>query len=217
MKTNDQKQLVIIVGCAVGVLAILLGGYLMLISPKRSKAATLDRQVGETRAAIALARVTSASSKNHAGVPDLFRINKAMPDRVDTAGAILDLAAVARATGVSIDGIQPFDPTPATSAGYESVPVTATVTGKYGQLTNFLAGLQHLVVLRHGQFKDARGRLFGVDSINFAAGDLGFPQIKATIKLETYVYSPVAPTPTDTTTTTTTAQPDNLSAAGGTG
>ena len=151
-------------------------------------------------------------------MPDLFRINKAMPDRVDTAGAILDLVAVARATGVTIDGLQPSDPTPATSAGYESVPLTATVSGKYGQLTNFLASIQRLVVVRHGQFSDARGRLFGVDSINFAAGDAGFPQIKSTLKLETYVYSPVAPTPaTDTTTTTTTAQPDNLSAAGGNG
>ena len=75
-----------------------------------------------------------------------------MPDRVDTAGAILDLVAVARATGVTIDGLQPSDPTPATSSGYESVPLTATVSGKYGQLTNFLAGMQRLVVVRHGQF-----------------------------------------------------------------
>jgi type IV pilus assembly PilO-like protein len=216
VKTTDQKQLLIVGGCALAVLVILAGGYFMMISPKRAKAATLDRQVGETRAAIALAKATSQNPKNH-DPRDLFRINKAMPDRVDMPGAILDLAAVGRATGVAIDGVQPFDPTPASSAGYESVPVTVTVAGKYGQITNFLAGLQHLVVLRHGQFRDARGRLFGVDAINFAAGDAGYPQIKATLKLETYVYAPAAPAPTDTTTTTTTAQPDNLSAAGGTG
>ena len=218
MKNLDakQKKLLMIGGCVVLVLAILGGGYFMVISPKRAKAASLDTEVAATQSQIAVARVAATHPKSHAGVPELFRLNKAMPDRLDTAGAILDLVAVAHATGVSVDGIAPVGPTPA-AGGYQSATMTATVGGRYGQLTNFIAGLEHLVVVRGGKLTDVRGRLFGINGIQFAEGEAHLPQLKATIKLETYIYAPAGAAPTTPTTTTTTPSNSDLAASGGTG
>lgn len=218
MKIADpkQKKLLMIGGCVVLVLAILGGGYFMVISPKRAKAASIDTQVAATQSQIALARVAATHPKGHAGVPELFRLDKAMPDRLDTAGAILDLVAVGHATGVSIDGIAPVGPT-ASTGGYQTATMTATVSGRYGQLTNFVAGLEHLVVTKGGKVTSVTGRLFGIDGIQFAEGEAHFPQIKATIKLETYIYAPAGAAPTTTTTTTTTPSNSDLSASGGTG
>jgi Tfp pilus assembly protein PilO len=209
-----QKKLIMIGGCVVLVLAILAGGYFMLISPKRAKAASIETQVAATQSQIALARVAAMHPKSHAGVPELFRLNKAMPDRLDTAGAILDLVAVGHATGVSVDGIAPLGLTPATG-GYQSASMTATVSGRYNQLTNFVAGLERLVGVKGGKITNVSGRLFGIDSIQFSEGDAHFPQIKATIKLETYVFAPAGSAPA--TPTTTTPSNSDLAASGTTG
>jgi Tfp pilus assembly protein PilO len=212
-----QKNLIIAVACAAGVLVILAGGYLMLISPKRAKVAELQRQATDTQTKLTLALATAKHPGGAAGAnaPDLFRLYKAMPDNQDTAGAILDIAAAARATGVTIDGIAPTDPAPSLTGGsYQSASIQATLIGKYGQFANFLARLQRLVVVRNGQVSAAHGRLFGIDSVQFAAGAAGFPQLKATIRLETYIYSPAGST---TPTTTTPAPQSDLSAAGASG
>jgi Tfp pilus assembly protein PilO len=216
VKTDaKQKKLLLIAGCVALVLAILGGGYFMLISPKRAKAASLDREIADTQSQIALARVTAAHPKTYAGVPELFRLAKAMPDRVDTAGAILDLVAVSKATGVSVDGIAPLGPSPAPTGSYESATITANVSGRYSQLTNFIAGLQRLVVVKGGKLSKVNGRLFGIDGIQFAEGEKHFPQLKATVKLETYVFATTSATPS--TPATTTPSNSDLSASGGTG
>jgi Tfp pilus assembly protein PilO len=212
-----QKKLLVIAGCVALCLVILGGGYFMVVSPKKAKAATLDRQVADTQSQLVLARVAATHPRTYAGVPQLFQLSRAMPDRVDTAGAILDLVAVARASGVSLDGIVPLGPTPAVS-GYQSVSITATVSGRYDQLTNFVAGLDRLVVVIRGKIAKVNGRLFGIDGIQFAEGEKRFPQIKATIKLQTYVFTTAAATPSATSTpTTTTPSNSDLSASGGTG
>jgi len=211
-----QKKLLAIGGSVALVLAVVAGGWFMVISPKRAQAATLDLQVAATQSQIALARVSATHPRSHAGVPELFRLATAMPDRVDTAGAILDLVAVGHAAGVSVDGIVPLGPTAATN-GYQSASLTATVSGRYSQLTAFVAGLERLVVVKGGKISKVSGRLFGVDGIEFSEGDAHFPQIKATVKLETYIFSPAGATTTPAAPTTTTPASSDLSASGGTG
>jgi Tfp pilus assembly protein PilO len=210
-----QKQLIVSGAFAVGVLAVLIVGYLMLISPKKSKAVDLKREVANAQSQLTIAQAVARhpGGKSPAGAPDLFRLSKAMPDRVDTAGAILDLAAVGKATGVTVDGLTPSEPVAATAGGYELVPISASLLGTYRQLTNFLARLRRLVVVRHDQI-DARGRLFGVDSIQFLPSETDSAVLNATIKFETYVYSSAAAA---TPTTTTPASTSDLSASGATG
>jgi Tfp pilus assembly protein PilO len=213
-----KKTLLVAAGCAIGVLVVLVGGYMTLVSPKKAKVASLQKHVAATQTklatALAASRHPSRHQQDHA--PDLFRLARAMPDQVDIAGAILDLNATAQATGVTLDGITPSTPVAGTG-DYQSVPIDVAMHGRYSGFANFLRGLKQLVVVRHGTVH-AHGRLFGVDSVQFAEGDDKFPQLKATIALEAYTYGPssasstTAATTTDTTTTTTTSS----STSGGT-
>jgi Tfp pilus assembly protein PilO len=211
-----QKKLIVSGSIAFGVLAILVVGYLMLISPKRSKAASLQSEAlaTESKLTIALAATHRPGSKTPAGVTDLFRLSKAMPDRVDTASAILDLAASAKATGVTLESLQPAEPVAATTGGYQLAAITATFSGTYPQLTNFLRRVRRLVVVRQGRIH-ASGRLFGVDSIQFVPDQANSAVLTATVKFETYVYSSAAAAPAATATTP--APTNDLSATGATG
>jgi Tfp pilus assembly protein PilO len=211
-----KKKLLVAAGCAVGVLAVLVGGYMTLVSPKKAKAASLQQDIAATQtklaSALAASRRPARRPQNHA--PDLFRLSKAMPDQVDIAGAILDLNATARAAGVALDGVTPSAPVPGTGS-YQSVPIDVTMHGRYGQFTNFLRALKQLVIVRHGAVA-ARGRLFGVDSIAFAEGEDKFPQLNATLKLETYTYAPSSTGTTATDTTTPDSSSSSVSATGAT-
>jgi Tfp pilus assembly protein PilO len=213
---NAKKKKLIIGGAfAAAVVVILLGGYMLVLSPKQATAARLQHEAADTQSKLTLALAVARHPAPGGATTDasnLFRLSKAMPDAADSSGAILDLVAAAKATGVTIAGLSTQDPLAAPAGGYELVPVVATLTGHYGQLTNFLARVRRLVAVRHGQV-GARGRLFGVDSIALAPGSTDATTLQATVNFETYVYSTtVAATPT----TTAPAPSSDLSAAGAT-
>jgi Tfp pilus assembly protein PilO len=210
-----------IVAIAAGVLAvvILAGGYLMLVSPKRTKAAELQTatQAAQTQLAVALAQShrPAAGAADRVEIADLFRLERAMPDRVDIAGVLLDLSRAAHRAGTQLKSVTPGTPTAAAS-GYQSVPVVVEFEGRYSQLTSLLADLRGLVAVRKGDLQ-AGGRLFGVDSVQFAAAEAAFPQVKATLNLEAYVFAASTGAGTSTQTTTTDPAPasdDSVSAAG---
>ena len=207
MTKERKKTLLVAAGCIVGVLVVLVGGYMMLVSPKKAKASSIQKEIAatQTKLATALAASRHPARRTRDQAPDLFRLSKAMPDQLDIAGAILDLNATARSTGVALDGVTPS--APVTATGYQSVSIDVLMHGRYAQFTNFLRALKQLVVVHHGTV-NARGRLFGVDSIQFAEGEDKFPQLNATLKLEAYTYAPSSGAP-DATTTDTTTTPDS--------
>jgi Tfp pilus assembly protein PilO len=209
-----QKKMIIAVAFAVGVLVVLAGGYLMVISPKQTKASSLQKQIDDTsnKLTLALAAARRPGGQAQIDASDLFRLSKAMPDRVDTAGAILDLSAVAHAAGVKIDALTPSDPVPPTSgSGYELVGISASFSGTYAQVTTFVKQIQRLVSVNKGRIS-ANGRLFGIDSIQLAPDTPDSVLLKATVKLETYIYSATATAPV----TTPTTPSSDLSASGAT-
>jgi Tfp pilus assembly protein PilO len=209
-----QKKVIIAVAFAVGVLVVLAGGYLMVISPKQTKSSALQKQVDDTsnKLTLALAAARRPSGQAQIDASDLFRLSKAMPDRVDTAGAILDLSAVAHAAGVTVDSLTPSDPVaPTTGSGYELVGISATFGGTYAQVTSFVKQIQRLVSVNKGRI-NANGRLFGIDSIQLAPDTPDSVLLKATVKLETYMYSATATAPV----TAPTTPSSDLSASGAT-
>jgi len=67
------------------------------------------------------------------------------------------------------------------------IPVTVVFQGSFYDLSDFLYRLQSLVLVENHKLS-AKGRLFTVDQVSFAEGDKGFPQIKATLAIDAYVY-----------------------------
>jgi type IV pilus assembly protein PilO len=216
-----KKQMPLWPVFAGALLIVTLVAYFVLIRPKRAEAGRLGDQIAKLEtdisAAKLAARPTEADSKLK--VADLFELAKAMPDRDDMPGIILELNSTAAAAGVRFKAIAPQDPV--VQEGYRVIPISLTFEGNYYDLTDFLFRMRNLVSVDEGKLT-ASGRFFTLDVLDMHEADL--PQIEAALVVSAYVYDPNAhsatpapvpvPTTTGTTTETTTAPP-GASAAGG--
>lgn len=185
-----------------GIVVIGLGGWFMLVRPQNAKAKDLDAQIADTNNAISAARALTLEAKKGAQirVADLFRLTKAMPDQTDMPGILLELNQVAEDSGITFDQITPST-TATPISGYLAIPITVEFTGNFYDLSDFLYRLRNLVDVRRGAL-DATGRLFAIDSIEFAEAPPppGFPQISAHLTIDAFVFgtgtAPTVPGPT---------------------
>jgi Tfp pilus assembly protein PilO len=208
---NKPSRPAIIVLVVVGLIAYLALGYLLLISPQRSKGSDLKKQVADTEAQINQYRTLSAQAKAAAPirVADLFRLEKAMPNEVDMAGIVLELSRIAGDSGITFESITPQGVVAA--PGYQVLPVALVFDGNYFELSDFLYRLRSLVRVRTGRLASS-GRLFIVDAISFAESEKSFPRIQAALVVNAYVYgdapvpgaAPPAAVPATTTASTST-------------
>ena len=206
MKSRGLSQPVVIVLIVVGFLVLAAGGWFTLIRPQHAKASDLDTQIADTNSAIDAARALTLEAKKGAQirVADLYRLTKAMPDQLDMSGILLELNQVAEDSGITFEQITP-SATATPISGYLAIPITVEFQGNFYDLSDFLYRIRNLVDVRHGTL-DATGRLFAIDEVDFAEAPPppGFPQIRAHLVIDAFVYGTgtaptVAPPPTGTT------------------
>ena len=197
-------------------LAMVAGlAYLVVVGPQRAKAADMQSQVTAMTKEVDAARAKSIDGRKVAPIKiaDLFRLSKAMPDQTDMSGLLLQLNGLAADTGIVFDSITPQ--AVASQTGYQVVPVQVVFHGNFYDLADLLYRLRNLVTVNGGRL-DATGRLFAIDTVDFAEGKGGFPQIQATLLVDAFVYGTgtatgpatvLAPGATTTTATTTTTTP----------
>jgi Tfp pilus assembly protein PilO len=189
----SQKAL----GAVLGALVVLAAAasYFLLISPQRSKSADLVAEAQSIETQIQSLRIANAQVQKAEPirVADLFRVSKAMPSTDDMPGVLLELNRIARETGIRFESITPQQATDA--GGYQRRPIDLVFDGNFYELSDFIFRLRTLVRVRGGQL-EATGRLFTVNSLNFAESERSFPRIKATLNVSAYVYGTGAPTPT---------------------
>jgi cell division septation protein DedD len=175
---------------ALGFVLVGLGGWFLVIGPQRAHAGDLDKQIADTNDAIAAARALTLEAKKGARirVADLYRLTKAMPDQVDMPGIVLELNQVAEDSGITFEQITPATTATAIS-GYLAIPITVEFQGNFYDLSDFLYRLRNLVDVRRGAL-DATGRLFAIDSIDFAEAPPppGFPEIRAHLVIDAFVF-----------------------------
>ena len=200
-----KKQIPLTPVLAGALLIVVLVGWFALVGPKRAQSAAIDEEIADYETKIMLASQERPADEPPAveiRVADLFRLAKAMPDREDMPGVILELNSVALSTGIDFVSIAPG--TAVTRTGHYSVPITLTFQGNYYDLTDFLFRLRNLVSVRDGVL-DATGRLHTLDSLEFNEAEAGFPEIQATLVLSAYAFGaplvPNAPPPPPATTT----------------
>jgi Tfp pilus assembly protein PilO len=179
----------------VALLVVTLLGYFLLISPQRSKSAELVGEAQSIETQIQALRIANAQIQKAEPirVADLFRVSKAMPSTDDMPGVLLELNRIARETGIRFESITPQ--AAADAGGYQRRPIDLVFDGNFYELSDFMFRLRTLVRVRGGQL-EATGRLFTVNSLNFAESERSFPRIKATLNVSAYVYGTGAPTPT---------------------
>ena len=196
-------------------LVVLLLGYFVLISPKRSTAADLKKQTAAVQQQIDQ-NSSSAFTKALPAVraASIFKLTQAMPSQLDTPDVILQLNQLADDSGLSFDQVQPgagassVGASTLTTDPFAAEPIQVQFTGNIYNLLAFLQRVRNLVRVENGNLFTA-GRLFDVSDVAFAAGSKGFPQIQATLTINAFVpqapaSTAVVPGSTDTTSTTTT-------------
>lgn len=212
-----------------GACIVMLGGWVLLLSPKQRTIADLHSQTAAVEQQVSADLARAATARNGTGAPtirvaDIYKLQTAMPSATDMPDLLLELDQTAKAAGVQLQSIAP-SPTaaPAAGAAYETIPITLTAAGNFYSVTDLLYRLRNLVYVRGGAL-EANGRIFTVSGVALSPnGKL----VTANITLATYVYgppaapapAPVAPGSTTTTTatattTTTTSSSSGPSAAG---
>jgi Tfp pilus assembly protein PilO len=191
----------------VAALVAAVAGWFLLVSPKRVEVKRLQGEIDSTQAQVAAYHTASLQAKGRQPikVADLFRLAKAMPDRADMSGVLLQLNQIAADTGITFQSIAPQ--TSVSISGYQAVPIQLTFQGNFYNLADFLFRLRNLVTVQHGQLS-ATGRLFAIDKLSFEQSQEGFPQIAASLVVDAFVYgtqTTATATPTTTTSTTTSA------------
>jgi hypothetical protein len=179
----DQR--VVIAGAGAGVLLVALVGYLLVISPQRSKVHRLDARIEQTQHELDIARMQRANKVETVRVADLFRLTKAMPDSTRMPDLLLQLSRVARDAGIEFDAVTPQ--TPVSQSAYSSIPIQLVFQGNFYELSDFLYRLRNLVGVHDGRL-DTSGRLFDVGNIEFIEGEDGFPKLKANLTVDAFVY-----------------------------
>jgi Pilus assembly protein, PilO len=176
-------------------LLVAVAGWFLLISPQRSKASDLQKQIDDTQSQIDTARSLAAKAKNtpKIRVADLFRLTKAMPDQADMADIVLELNHIAKGTGITFQSITPGGSV--VLSGYQAVPITVIFKGNFYDLVDFLFRVRTLVDVRSGALA-ANGRMFAVDTLSFEEAEEHFPQIKATLMVDAFVFGTAAPATT---------------------
>ena len=211
-----------LIGIMVGaVLVFGLAGWFLLVRPQGAKVTSLKAQATEVKAKIDAyhQQVAAVRAAPKIEVADVYRLAKAMPDRLDMPDLLLELSQLARDTGIRFDSISPQAVAPIGS--YAVVPISVMFQGNFYNLADFLYRLRSLVSVHAGRL-DATGRLFSVDTLSFNESTLKFPQIQATLVIDAFVYgsgvpaqAPIPTTPTTTTTTTTTTSTTTAAAPSG--
>lgn len=188
MSRGAQLALVVL-----GLVAVAAAGWFLVVSPKRSEAARLGDEVAALQEQVVTARAASLGIRPQGAkvqTAKLFRVVKAMPDRADMAGVILQLNRTAADTGIVFESISPGSAVVAGS--YQRVPITLEFEGDFYSLSDFLYRLRNLVQVRDGELTST-GRLFAVDNLTFAEITDSFPRIAATLTVSAYVYGTGAP------------------------
>jgi Tfp pilus assembly protein PilO len=157
--SSKMKQWVAM--AAVGALVIAVGGWFLLVSPKRSNATSLRAQTAERQRANADLSTALAALKAQAkNLPKqqakLAAVAAKVPDNSALPTLIRALNAAADNAGVELVTMSPSAPTPVTAAattvkagaaptgGLQQIGVTLNVVGSYFQVSEYLDRLETL-------------------------------------------------------------------------
>jgi Tfp pilus assembly protein PilO len=185
---------------AVGLLAVVLVSWFVVVSPQRSEASQLQGKIDESNTALMLARTQASPERTKLTAKETAVLMKAMPDSTQMSQVLRQLSWASNATRVRITSVTPAAPAPLNR--YEALPVTLGVEGRYLGITNFL-GLLRKRVRVSGDDVQAKGRLYSVDQVQFD-GNSDDGLLQATVMLNAYKFGGgAAPAATTTGTTST--------------
>lgn len=206
MKGLLQSKKGIVGAGALGLVAVLAGGWFLAVAPKRQEAT--DLAVSVTSAQEELARKRAELARPSVAVRvkanDLYRLSKALPGQVDPAGVILDLDRIAKRNSLTFWSLSPQRPVATTGALQQ--PFDVELEGRFTDVSRFLRDIRKLVTVKGGRLV-VNGRVYAIDKLALDEPTSGkkFPIVKASVTVNAFSFTPVAAPDGATTTTTTTS------------
>lgn len=145
---------------ALASLAVLAGGYFLVVSPKASAAKSLrteaEEQSDANRALQHKIQMLNAQKKDLPKLQaELDKFNTKIPDNPELPKLVRSLSDAADSSGVNLVAVTPSVPTLATANGavaaapsattaIANIPVTVKVRGSYAQLAQFFSEIEGL-------------------------------------------------------------------------
>ena len=204
---------------ALATLAVLAGGWLMIVKPQRKQATDLQTQITaqqtQLSGAAAVAAQYRAARARLLKHPEVFEQSaKALPNRTAMPDLLRTITRTADGTGVKVGDLTTSGGGASPSPGISSVGLSLTFTGDFLALQRYLSRLQHFVQVSKEKVA-AKGRLIAIDSVQLAPGADG-GGLTATVKATAYILQPGALSSTPATTTAAPATTPAAPAATGT-
>jgi hypothetical protein len=177
-----------------GVLAIVVIGamWLLVVSPERSKVASLSTQIGAQQTALtsAQAQLDSARGAVASYVAHIHEINAAVRSVPLTPAESELIKTIVKLTGTKVDFHQVAIGAPGSStAGPTSLGLTFTFSSNYGNLQSFLAAVDDLTTT-DGTHISSHGRLFTIQTVSLSPAAHG--STTASIIASVYQQNPAS-------------------------
>ena len=176
-----------IVVMVVAVLAVLGAGWLLVVSPERKKAATLQNEVNAATSAVAtaenqLATARSAQARYSAAYASIVRLGKAVPASREVPSLVYQLAQASNQKHVDLASIAygsgggppaggsggSAQASSATLAGFTQMPFTFVFNGTFNDLYSLFTQLNRGTVRTASGGLQVSGRLLTIQSAKLA-------------------------------------------------
>jgi hypothetical protein len=201
---------------AVAVVAIVGAYWMLVLSPKREEASTLNTQITTKQTALAQAEAEvadyeTARENYRANYSMIARLGKAVPADDDVRSLLVQMNAAASRAGVDFRTIDistqgapstgpgaapttgttpPPGATTVGTAGFSTMPFSFGFKGSFFELGKFFNRLDKFVAVRNGGL-DVTGRLLLLNSITLTPDtEKGFPMLSADVSANSYLLPP---------------------------
>ncbi len=148
MKSIGRRATIIV--AAVAGIAVLAGGWFLLVKPVRAdiskvKAQTSQQQSDNDSARLQLQSMRSIAKHLPAEKAELAVLSQRVPNQVQLPSILRSMQALAKASGVTLVSITPTVPSPLASApGISTVGISLNVSGGYAEIEQFDSALEGL-------------------------------------------------------------------------
>ncbi len=201
-----------IVVIAIALLLVLGAGWLLVVSPERKQAATLDAQVSTARAQLAsaktqVANASGAQAKYESAYTSIVSLGKAVPASQEVPSLMYQIAQATHQKHVEFQSITSGSgssgsgstPTAAAAAagGFTQMPFTFVFNGNFFALYNLFQQLDGFTVRSASGGLTVSGRLLTIQSVKLvpsassssgrSSGKGGSEELSGTITATAYV------------------------------
>lgn len=194
MTGRDRIVLMVVI-----IIAVLGGGYLMVVSPKSKEASKLASQVTEARSQLSsaegqLSQARSAQAQYASAYASVVSLGKAVPASQEVPSLMIELSQATNTKHVEFTSITATgagtgsagtsaSATSAASAGFSQMPFTLVFEGGFFELERLFQQLNGFTVHPTSGELQVSGRLLTIQSVKLAPASSSAPAAGAALRL----------------------------------